>query len=113
MNNDLNFNWKFNFNFDLKNFNFNFNLNFIFDFIFNFTFYSYDFNFDFDTPNTLVCTEVVYRCYGGNSDGATLKFPIVTLMGRRTLPAHQLAIQFPAPTRYRLTVCAQQASKEE
>ena len=54
----------------------------------------YDFNFDFDTPNTLVCTEVVYRCYGGNSDGATLKFPIVTLMGRRTLPAHQLAIQF-------------------
>ncbi|MBA64086.1 MAG: hypothetical protein CMJ76_17150 [Planctomycetaceae bacterium] len=54
----------------------------------------YDFNFDFDTPNTLVCTEVVYRCYGGNSDEATLNFPIVTLMGRRTLPAHQLAIQF-------------------
>lgn len=54
----------------------------------------YDFDFDFDTPNTLVCTEVVYRCYGGNSDEATLKFPLVTLMGRRTLPAHQIAIQF-------------------
>ena len=54
----------------------------------------YDFDFDFDTPNTLVCTEVVYRSYGGNSDEATLKFPLVTLMGRRTLPAHQLAMQF-------------------
>ena len=54
----------------------------------------YDFDFDFDTPNTLVCTEVIYRCYGGNSDEATLEFPIVTVLGRRTLPAHQLATQF-------------------
>lgn len=55
---------------------------------------NYDFDFDFDTPNTLVCTEVIYRCYGGNSDKATLRFPIVTVLGRRTLPAHQLATQF-------------------
>ena len=54
----------------------------------------YDFNFDFETPNTLVCTEVIYRCYGGNSDNATLRFPIVSVLGRRTLPAHELATQF-------------------
>ena len=56
--------------------------------------FNIDFDFDFDTPNTLVCTEVIYRCYGGNSDEATLEFPIVTVLGRRTLPAHQLATQF-------------------
>ncbi len=52
----------------------------------------YDFNFDFETPNTLVCTEVIYRCYGGNA--ATLQFPIITVMGRKTLPAHELARHF-------------------
>ena len=52
----------------------------------------YDFNFDFETPNTLVCTEVIYRCYGGNA--GTLHFPIITVMGRKTLPAHELARHF-------------------
>ena len=59
----------------------------------------YDFNFDFDTPNTLVCTEVIYRCYGGNGKNAKLNFPIVELMGRRTLPAHEIARQFIADVR--------------
>ena len=54
----------------------------------------YDFNFDFETPNTLVCTEVIYRCYGGNASNATLRFPIITVMGRKTLPAHELARHF-------------------
>ena len=49
----------------------------------------YDFNFDFETPNTLVCTEVIYRCYGGNASDAPLQFPIITVMGRKTLPAHE------------------------
>ena len=54
----------------------------------------YDFDFDFDTTNTLVCTEVVYRCYEGNRKGYPLQFNLSTILGRRTLPAQNIIEQY-------------------
>lgn len=48
----------------------------------------YDFEFDFSTTDALVCTEVVYRAYGGNS--GPIAFPVVEIMGRPTMPAINL-----------------------
>ena len=52
----------------------------------------YDFEFDFETTDKLVCTEVVYRAYGGNS--ATIQFPLEEIMGRWTMPAINLVRKF-------------------
>lgn len=52
----------------------------------------YDFEFDFETPSKLVCTEVVYRAYGGNS--GTIQFPLEAIMGRQTMPAINLVKKF-------------------
>jgi glycerol-3-phosphate O-acyltransferase/dihydroxyacetone phosphate acyltransferase len=50
----------------------------------------YDFDFDFESPNTLVCTEVLYRCYEGNREGYPLQFDLTTILGTRTLPAQNI-----------------------
>ena len=52
----------------------------------------YDFEFDFETTNMLVCTEVVYRSYGGNS--GPIQFPLEEIMGRQTMPAINLVRKF-------------------
>ena len=52
----------------------------------------YDFEFDFTSADKLVCTEVVYRAYGGNS--GKLNFPVETIMGRPTMPAVNLVRKF-------------------
>ncbi len=52
----------------------------------------YDFEFNFETPSMLVCTEVVFRAYGGNS-GPT-QFPLQEIMGRQTMPAINLVKKF-------------------
>jgi len=52
----------------------------------------YDFEFNFETPSMLVCTEVVFRAYGGNA--GTIQFPLEEIMGRQTMPAINLARKF-------------------
>ena len=59
---------------------------------FSFVGREYDFEFDFETPSKLVCTEVVYRAWGGNS--GPIKFPLERIMGRTTMPAINLVKKF-------------------
>jgi hypothetical protein len=49
----------------------------------------YDFEFDFSTADKVVCTELVYRSYDG-----ILNFDLVTIVGRPTLPALEIARKF-------------------
>lgn len=51
----------------------------------------YDFNFDFATDHTLVCTELVWRAYRPAEGKEGLEIPLVTVAGRPTLPANELA----------------------
>ena len=51
----------------------------------------YDFNFDFATDHALVCTELLWRSYRPGAVKTGLDIPLITVMGRQTLPANQIA----------------------
>ncbi len=55
---------------------------------------TYDFDFDFATEHTLVCTELVWRAYRPRHGKGGLDIPLITVAGRRTLPANEIARVF-------------------
>lgn len=51
----------------------------------------YDYEFDFATETTMVCSEVVWRAYRPEGELPGLELPLVTVLGRQTLPPHEIA----------------------
>ena len=57
----------------------------------------YDFDFDFRSDSSLVCTELVWKCYVPEADGQPgLRIPLVQVVGRTTLPASEIVKLFDA-----------------
>jgi hypothetical protein len=56
----------------------------------------YDFDFDFSTDAKLVCTELVFKSYEPAAGMKGLQFPLIEMLGRKVMPANELAKQFDA-----------------
>jgi hypothetical protein len=54
----------------------------------------YDFDFDFFSTDKLVCTELIYRVYDEPLQGESIRFPLVRIMGRDTMPADEVVRMF-------------------
>jgi len=54
----------------------------------------YDFNFDFLTDASLVCSELVYKCYEPASGFTGLIFPLRDMLGRKVTPPNEMVRQF-------------------
>jgi hypothetical protein len=54
----------------------------------------YDFAFDFFSTDKLVCSELVYRAYDEPVQGEGIRFPIVRVMGRDTMPPDDVVRMF-------------------
>jgi len=54
----------------------------------------YDFDFDFETDASLVCSELVYRSYERGDGSSGIRFPLVTVLGRSTLPPNMIVKDF-------------------
>ena len=56
----------------------------------------YDFNFEFLTDSSLICTELIYKCYEMRGGGAGLRLPVREVFGRMLMPANDLVRHFDA-----------------
>lgn len=56
----------------------------------------YDYNFDFLTDASLVCSELIYKCYESGAEHAGLEFPLERIMGRYMMAPNLLAKEFDA-----------------
>ncbi|MBN1534681.1 MAG: hypothetical protein JXA20_18570 [Spirochaetes bacterium] len=54
----------------------------------------YDFNFDFMTDRTIVCTELIYKSYQPRGGFRGIPLMLITMMGRRVLPANEIVRQY-------------------
>jgi hypothetical protein len=54
----------------------------------------YDFDFDFFSSDKLVCSELVYRAYDEPIAGEGVRFPLVRILGRDTLPPDEAVRMF-------------------
>ncbi len=54
----------------------------------------YDFDFDFATDHALVCTELVWRAYLPGEGKEGIRVPLITVAGRKTLPANLIVKLF-------------------
>jgi len=54
----------------------------------------YDFEFDFFSTDKLVCSELIYRAYDEFIEGEGVRFSLVRILGRDTLPPHEVVRMF-------------------
>lgn len=56
----------------------------------------YDFDFDFATDRSLVCSELVYKAYEPRAGVRGLRWSLVEVLGRQTLPPNAMIAQLDA-----------------
>lgn len=54
----------------------------------------YDFDFDFLTDASLVCSELIYKCYEPSKAFKGLTFPLQDMLGRKVTPPNDMVRQF-------------------